>query len=325
MKNKLTTLLFLLPLTLSALNIQEILSACPLDDPNITEIIEDFKFTIDDECVDLDFTCSDFFSDEYDQYKTWLQALRIAYYLEVDAPWTDKPYYKWISDNVQGINFKKDYSGGFCCQGVGDRAFMITGISRPPDDFLENFVYPQPYIFYYQDVLGKLIFLTHEARHQDGAYQHSSCCERGADCDTNYNVDDLGSYGTMIWMHQNILNGNIDIGFWDADLNNIHPANFANFHKNNHNFFSDVICNGAPLPIDYEREEAINFWGGQTTPINELEKSKELIYPNPLRLGERLNIENYKIFSISGKELNEFETGLNLIQYKGKFQKIIVN
>ena len=124
------------------------------------------------------------------------------------------------------------------------------------------------------------------------------------------------------------MTGDFYINFWESDLQGVRASTYANYHANNMRWISDVHCENQPEKIEIDFSGNMDhFWEGRnmTTSTNEIQKEKILIYPNPLRQGQKLNVNaDYRIIDLQGRIVDEMTKGVYLIVGEFGSWKVVV-
>ncbi len=196
-------------------NFNEFIKECPMDDPNINQILLDFQFRIDGNVVNT-FPCSGSYypmteAQFTDQVK-WLQTLRYLFYLDYGQanhlPWTNLRIYDWVKSKIGGINIQTGLSGGFCCSNFNNKPFINLGMLKNSGNWAQI---PDLYNAW---SMNNVVLLLHETRHVDGYLHSTSCCVAGSNrCDSEYDINNLSAYGMHIWWLRAVLNRQFDFGF----------------------------------------------------------------------------------------------------------------
>ncbi|TRZ43855.1 hypothetical protein D3A96_09830 [Robertkochia marina] len=197
-------------MTREIVDIEDFLRVCPLEDPNINLILDDFEFRLNGQIIG-EFPCAEpyyimeeptanFSESEYYKETTMLQTLRFLYYLDYDdpyiIPWAGERLYDWVGSKIDGINIVDGISGGVCCRSFDGKTFISVGNTRTDDGqkrSAEN--------LYWGFRLLNMIIILHEARHVDG-FPHSSCCGIANGCDDVLNLNNPSAYATSVWWTQ---------------------------------------------------------------------------------------------------------------------------
>jgi hypothetical protein len=197
-------------------NFDEFIKECPMDDPNINQILTDFQIRIDGNVVNT-FPCTNSYypmtEAQYNDQVKWLQTLRILFYLDYGQsnhlPWTNLRIYDWLKSKIGGIDIQTGLNGGYCCGSYNGKQFItVGGLKNNP--FGNWAQIPDLYNAW---SMTNFVLLLHETRHLDG-FPHSSCCVAGANrCDSQYDINNLSPYGMHMWWFNSILNRTLDFGF----------------------------------------------------------------------------------------------------------------
>lgn len=197
-------------------NFEDFIKECPLDDPNINQILTDFQIRIDGNVVSS-FPCSGSFypmtKEQFTDQTKWLQTLRVLFYLDYGQsnhlPWTNLRIYDWLKSKIGGINIQTGLNGGYCCSNYNGKQFIVVGALK--NNTSGNFAEIPNLDFAWS--MNNFVLLLHEARHLDG-FPHSSCCVAGSNrCDSQYDLNNLSPYGLHIWWLKSVLNREFDFGF----------------------------------------------------------------------------------------------------------------
>ena len=131
-------------MTREIVDLEDFLSVCPLEDPNISIILSDFEFRLNGDVINQ-YPCVEPYyimnrptnalsPTEYFTETTRLQSLRFLYYLDYDEPyilpWSDKRLYDWVASKIDGINISDNISGGSCCTNIDGGKFINVGNLR---------------------------------------------------------------------------------------------------------------------------------------------------------------------------------------------------
>lgn len=198
------------------INFDEFIKECPMNDPNINQILADFQIRIDGNVMST-FTCSEPYypmtTAQFSDQVKWLQTLRYLFYLDYGQskhlPWTDLRIYDWLKSKIGGINIQTGLNGGYCCGTYNNKPFITVGMLK--NNTFGN--YAQIPDLYFAWSMNNFVLLLHETRHLDG-YPHSNCCVAGtARCDSKYDLADLSPYGMHMWWYDAVLNRKLDFGF----------------------------------------------------------------------------------------------------------------
>lgn len=310
MKQKLTTLFFLISFSLSAQinNIETFLNTCPLDDNATSQILNDFEFRIDGQKVDP--FC------ENSRLESILQALRFINYQNVEIPWSNSKMYDWVVDNVHGIDLVTNLgTEGKCCYNESSNKFMsIINSDNPRTTLVEK----------YKEINGLVSTILHEARHAEGIGHDVSCCPTVISCDQTYD-NTYNAYTISIWVQEQILYGGMKVGIWELGLHPFDMLPFAFVNSGLINTYANQFCDNNVEFIIIRPQEMDMYFGGQTTNVFEIEETKNTLYPNPLKLGNELNVTNYRAFNLNGQQVSEFEKGVYFVMFDRKIEKLIVN
>jgi len=228
-------------------DIKTFLDACPTEDPAFDKIMSDFEIRVDDVLI-TDFPCSGSIDDlpvaEYTDALVYLQTLRTIYYMDKHLTnhlaWTSLTMYDWMDSLIDGINIRTGVFGGFCCNIIDGKRFIVVGAAN---DFNREFDKE------WMGISGNISFVSHEVRHAEPSrYLHTQtiCCASTA-CDQTYDVNDLGAYAIQYWLHEQWLTGNLDVGVRTShtltEINSI-----INWHNNGVIGTATRFCDNIPTP-----------------------------------------------------------------------------
>jgi hypothetical protein len=237
---------FTISMTRQIVDLEDFLRVCPLDDPNINQILSKFEIRLNGNVV-TNFSCAEPYyimsEQQYTTEKTYLQALRFLFYLDYDnptkLPWTDKRLFDWVDEKIDGINVKDGISGGLCCENFNGKTFITvqniktntSGLPKSSDRLFTGFG------------MMNIELLLHEARHVDGFPHTSGCCTSGGACDQVLDLDNPSGYGMMVWWNKSMWEKKYDFGV-DCLVNNdpIWKNNIQTLF--NPNIWSNFFCNG---------------------------------------------------------------------------------
>lgn len=241
--------------TREIVDLQDFLTTCPTDDPNIDKILSDFDIRLNGELVS-DFPCQEPYyimnnptpegiDSEYFTETTRLQSLRFLYYLDFDnpiqLPWSDLRLYDWLNEKIGGINIVDGLIGGNCCGfREGKFNFNVGNIRTAPDNYIKS----SEELLSGFSLLG--IGLTlHERRHMDGPeFSHVfGCCENQSSCDQELDLNNPSAFGMMVWWNKSIWDETYNFGQSCAYKNDSYWTN--NSRKIlNPNTWSGHFCSG---------------------------------------------------------------------------------
>lgn len=236
-------------MTKEIVDLEDFLRICPLDDPNINEILNDFEFRLNGQiitnfpCVEpyyiMDEPSSSSANSEYYTQTAYLQGLRFMYYLDYDnpyiLPWANSRLYDWVKLKIDGINFIDGVNGGFCCTNFNGKTFISVGNTRT--NTFGNLNSSDRLEFGFS--LMNIGLTLHEARHVDGFPHTSGCCVNASICDQNLDLNNPSSYGIMVWWNrvqwESVYNYNVECEFNRSQLTSLF----------NPNIWSNFFCSGS--------------------------------------------------------------------------------
>ena len=199
-------------------NIFTFLDTCPQNDPAIATIRDDFIIRVNGAVVG-EVPCTEPYSEipieQNSDELTYLQTLRTVYYMDAGVPdhlpWTSMSLYDWMASNIDGINIKEGVYGGYCCDTIEGRKYMVAGTATEATlDWRRT----------WNGMSSLIDFIAHEVRHADGGPGHVSGCEAFPDyagCDASYDLNNLGSYGVQYWLNEAWMSAYLHIGIGCAD------------------------------------------------------------------------------------------------------------
>ena len=205
-------------------NIWTFLDTCPQNDSAYATIRDDFIIRVNGAVVG-EVTCTEPYSqiptDQNSDALTYLQALRTVYYMDPEVPdhlpWTSLSLYDWMASNIGGFNIKDDVYGGYCCDIIEGKEYVVGGAASE---------YTLDQRRGWNGISGLIGFIAHEVRHSDGVfgwgvYNHVGGCEAfptgNSGCDATYNVNDPGAYGIQYWLNEAWMKAYLHIGIGCAD------------------------------------------------------------------------------------------------------------
>jgi|GEM_PF-5184074 len=256
--------------TREIVDLQDFLTTCPMDDPNIEAILSNFDIRLNGELV-TEFPCQEpyfIMSDpttekletEFYTETTRLQSLRFLYYLDYDnpvqLPWTDLRLYEWLNEKIGGINIVDGLIGGNCF-GFRDGKFNINvgNIRTAPDNYIKS----SEELLSGFKLLGFGLTL-HERRHMDGSeFSHVfGCCENESTCDQELNLNNPSAFGLMVWWNKSIWDNTYNFGQSCAYKNDSFWSNNSK-KRLNPNTWSGHFCSG-PYSYDFpEIQQACSY------------------------------------------------------------------
>ena len=200
-------------MTREVVDLEDFLSVCPLEDPNISIILSDFEFRLNGDVINQ-FPCEEPFylmdrpsdlglASEHFTQTTYLQALRFLYYLDYDnphiVPWSQERLYDWVGSKLDALDIVDGVAGGRFCGNVNGSNKATFGNLRESSN---------PNLFNFSNNLFEgfrninFALLLHEARHADGFPHTSGCCTLGRVCDDQLDLNNPSAYGIMVWWKQ---------------------------------------------------------------------------------------------------------------------------
>jgi hypothetical protein len=246
---------YTITMTRQIVDLEDFLRVCPLDDPNINQILSKFEIRLNGNVV-TNFDCVEPYyimsEQQYTTEKTYLQALRLLFYLDYDTPyilpWSDKRLFDWVDQKIDGINIKDGISGGICCETFNGKRFIsveniktnTSGITKSSDRLYTGYG------------LMNIELLLHEARHVDGFPHTTGCCPSGGACDQSLDLNNPSAYGIMVWWNKAIWEKKYEFGV-DCLVKNdpIWKNNIKTLI--NPNVWSNFFCSGVytfQFPVD---------------------------------------------------------------------------
>jgi hypothetical protein len=224
-------------------NIQLFLDTCPVSDPALTTIRNDFLIRRNGVLVG-DIPCSEPVSQlslsQYTDELILLQTLRTIYYMDQGKsghlPWTQGTLYNWMKSKIQGINII-DNSGSFCCQQFDGKNYIAIGAKN---DLTRDFDHK------WEGISANIDLIAHETRHVDG-FPHTSCCGIFNGCDQTYDESNLSPYGVQWWLNKSWLMGDINVGAGCLSPSRIQEIADWHLGAANSTFRSRFCVNPPPL------------------------------------------------------------------------------
>jgi hypothetical protein len=209
------------------LNIEQFLSACPLTDPLINQILSDFEFRIDGTLVTKENLSCDAMlsSDASGDVLKMIQTLRTMYYIDLGSknylPWSSENLYNWMKLQVNGINIFSESGSSNCCSTINGKQFIYIAARTESTRVFDN-------SHLSEGVLNSLLLFAHERRHADASgYPHCNCALGDGACDPYYNSSDLGAYGVQFFLSTLLYNNKINIGL--SQVNPTRSSEIKNF------------------------------------------------------------------------------------------------
>lgn len=122
------------------------------------------------------------------------QALRVMKVIRFSRalPWTSQNLYDWFVSSIQGIRFRGDITGSFCCE----PANVINIQAAPNSTALATNRWIDPASSVGLDDL--LALLVHEARHNNG--KPHTCVGTTGDQTEDQTIDELGAWGVEYYL-----------------------------------------------------------------------------------------------------------------------------
>jgi len=197
-------------------NIVEFVKKCPNEDPAYEILRKSFIILKDGSPVG-DIPCSNTFTDmpinDFTNELITVQVMRIAYYLDTGTPnylpWTSMNLFSWMTSRISGINIVTEPGQLYCCDLIEGKRYLVQSIQSD-----EQRKYKQDWT----GLWNTLAYFAHEIRHMDGDFGHVNGCpafpnpDDPAGCDSNYDVNNLSTYGVQYWLDNALLTGDLDIG-----------------------------------------------------------------------------------------------------------------
>ena len=243
-------------MTREIVDLEDFLSVCPLEDPNISIILSDFEFRLNGDVIDQ-FPCEEPFylmdrpsdlglATEHFTETTYLQALRFLYYLDYDnphiVPWSQERLYDWVVSKLDALDIVDGVAGGRFCGNVNGSNKATFGNNRNPAN---------PNLINFSNCLAEgfrlinISLLLHEARHADGFPHTSGCCTLGRVCDDELDLENPSAYGIMVWWAiahwEGTYNFNAECFLERSSNNSAGRDLMFIFNPNN---WSDFFCSG---------------------------------------------------------------------------------
>lgn len=188
-------------------DIKVFLNTCPESDPYLDEILSDFEIRLNGNPI-TNIQCfaptSSMNIEAYETSLIVLQALRVIRHMNTGPlPWTELSLYDWMKNSIGGVNIVDGISsGGYCCNEFNDDFFVgIKNLNSSNRAFKKKWI----------GISGTIDLLIHEVRHLEGP-SHISCCGIPRGCDQEYDLNNISSYGTQLWLNRKWKNDEIVMG-----------------------------------------------------------------------------------------------------------------